>query len=239
MAVASSIWQRRIERAQQLSGQHPFAEEILRFYVHVAGFQQDLQLCVGTQRPSTEAEIDRALAESELAELTSRFASFLSLAEEHGPQQLCALGKDLRARGPVFWSELLNATWSAERASDAQAILALIVLQPYAELLQSRASKRPSLNTYAVCPFCQRKPCVGVMRPLGDGAARSLVCSFCVNEWEFRRIVCPGCGEEDDKKLPVYTASDFEYIRVECCESCKTYIKTGPDEERPRRPARR
>jgi FdhE protein len=61
---------------------------------------------------------------------------------------------------------------------------------------------------------------------MGDGASRSLVCSFCLAEWEFRRLVCPGCGEENDKKLPVFTADDFDYIRVECCESCKTYIKT-------------
>ena len=61
---------------------------------------------------------------------------------------------------------------------------------------------------------------------MGDGGARSMICSFCFAEWEFRRIVCPGCGEENDKKLAVFTASDFDYIRVECCDSCKTYIKT-------------
>ena len=60
---------------------------------------------------------------------------------------------------------------------------------------------------------------------MGDGGARSLVCSFCLSEWEFRRLVCPGCGEENDRKLPIFTASEFDYIRVECCESCKTYIK--------------
>lgn len=53
-----------------------------------------------------------------------------------------------------------------------------------------------------------------------------MICSFCLAEWEFRRIVCPGCAEENDKKLAVYTAAEFDYIRVECCDSCKTYIKT-------------
>ena len=36
----------------------------------------------------------------------------------------------------------------------------------------------------------------------------------------------PGCGEEDNGKLPVYTAAEFDYIRVECCDTCKSYIKT-------------
>ena len=52
-----------------------------------------------------------------------------------------------------------------------------------------------------------------------------MVCSFCHAEWEFRPIVCPGCGEENDKMLPVLTASEFDSIRVECCEASKTYIK--------------
>jgi FdhE protein len=77
-------------------------------------------------------------------------------------------------------------------------------------------------------PFCNREPALGVLRQMGEGGARSMVCSFCFAEWEFRRIVCPGCGEgeEYDNKLEVFTASDFDYIGVECCESCKTYINT-------------
>jgi len=92
--------------------------------------------------------------------------------------------------------------------------------------LRLRASLPPAESRYAFCLFCRRKPSVGVLRQMGEGASRSLICSFCAAEWNFRRLVCPGCGEEDDKKLPVFTASDFDYIRVECCESCKTYLKT-------------
>ena len=77
-----------------------------------------------------------------------------------------------------------------------------------------------------LCPFCKRKPGLGVLRPLGDGGQRSLVCSFCLAEWEFRRIVCPGCGEENHAKLPVYTAEELKHVRVEACDSCRTYIKT-------------
>jgi FdhE protein len=47
-----------------------------------------------------------------------------------------------------------------------------------------------------------------------------------MTEWEFRRIVCPGCGQEDHAKLPVYTAESFPYIRVDCCDTCHTYIKS-------------
>ena len=61
----------------------------------------------------------------------------------------------------------------------------------------------------ALCPFCNRKPAAGVLRQQGDGGRRSLLCGFCLTEWEFRRVICPGCGQEDHAKLPVYTADEL------------------------------
>jgi FdhE protein len=139
---------------------------------------------------------------------------------------LAELSCELHSRGQKVWTELLNAAWSTQSRSGAEGFLALAFLQPCAELLRSHAPLRPNQLTRALCPFCNRRPGIGVLRPMGDGAARSLVCSFCLGEWQFRRIVCPGCGEENDQKLPVFTAAEFDSIRVECCDVCKTYIKT-------------
>jgi FdhE protein len=222
----SSPWQRRIQRAQELAKQYPFAGEILGYYVQVARFQEDLHHRLSAVLQSPVASADRELTSVELAELASRIEAFLSVAETHGPKALVELSRGLRASGRDSWSDLLQRSWVAHSASDAEGLLAQAFLQPYAELLRSRASLRPSRTTYALCPFCNRKPTLGVLRQMGDGGARSLVCSFCLSEWEFRRLVCPGCGEEDDRKLPIFTAGEFDYIRVEGCESCKTYIKT-------------
>jgi FdhE protein len=221
-----SPWQRRIQRAQELADQYRFAAEILRFYIHIARFQEDLHQRLSTVLQSPAASVRRDLTASELSELSSRFEPFLSMAEAHGPKPLAGLSRELRARGQAAWSELLKRGWTLHIAADAEGLLAQAFLQPYAELLRSRAQLRPSQTTYALCPFCNRKPALGVLRQMGDGGARSMVCSFCLAAWDFRRIVCAGCGEEDDKKLAVYTASDFDYIRVECCDACKTYIKT-------------
>ena len=223
-----SPWQRRIQRAQELAGQHAFAAEILGFYIHIARFQEDLQQRLSTTIPrkSQPVSIPLELTPDELENLGSGFEAFLSVAEEHGPKPLVELSGGLRARGRDFWLELLNEGWTAQTPSDARGLLAWAFLQPYAELLRSRAGMRPAATGRALCPFCNRKPCVGVLRQMGDGGARSMVCSFCLAEWEFGRIICPGCGEQNDKRLPVFTATDFDYIRVECCETCKTYIKT-------------
>ena len=84
------------------------------------------------------------------------------------------------------------------------------------------------MNTTAVqptCPFCFDHPLVAILRPEGDGGRRTLLCGRCFTEWEFRRLMCPGCGEEDREKLPVYTSPEFPHIRVEACDTCRRYIK--------------
>ncbi len=223
-----SPWQRRIQRAQELAAQHSYAAEILGFYIHVARFQEELhgRLGAAIPRSASPAPLQGELHPVELELLSCQFDSFLAVTESHGPKALVELSRELRGHGKDFGAELLSAAWSSHAPSGAQGLLAFAFLQPYAELLRSRAQPRRVSTAHALCPFCNRKPGLGVLRQMGDGGARSMVCSFCLAEWEFRRIVCPGCGEENDKSLPVFTATDFDYIRVECCDTCKTYIKS-------------
>jgi FdhE protein len=222
-----SPWQRRIHRAQELVRQHPFAAEILEFYIHVARFQGDLYHRWNSAPPRRSQSVSAVaeLSRHELESLSSGLESFLSVTEAHGPQPLAELSRELRGRGREFWTELLKNAWTAHSLIDAQGLLAFAFLQPYAELLRSCAQLPPVATARALCPFCNRKPGLGVLRQMGDGGARSMVCSFCLAEWDFRRVVCPGCGEENDRKLPVFSASEFDYVRVECCDTCRTYIK--------------
>ena len=221
--IKLSSWQRRIHRAVELSRQYPAAAEILAFYIHVAEFQQEWHHRVSLLLQSSSSLADASLSPAELAELLPGFDSFLSMAKERGPAPLAERIRELRAHARS--AALLAAAWQAASPSNAEEFLAQAFLQPYAELLRSRAKLRSSPTIYALCPYCHRKPSFGVLRPMGEGSARSLICSFCLAEWEFRRLVCPGCGEENDKKLPIFTAEEFDYIRVECCDTCKTYIK--------------
>jgi FdhE protein len=220
-----SLAQRRIERAEELAVQRPFAGELLEFYVRLVRFQDDLRRQIEIS-PLKRASLNADFGEAELSELGARFPSFLSMVEAYGPQRSAVASRELRACEPEFRRELLCSSWREAGSRDAAGLLAQAFLQPYAEWLRARTPVRPLHGAYAVCSYCNRKPVVGVLRPKSEGSARWLVCSFCSHEWEFRRLVCPACGEENDRSLPVYTASDFDYVRAECCESCKTYLKT-------------
>ena len=81
-------------------------------------------------------------------------------------------------------------------------------------------------STPSVCPFCSARPVAAVLRGEGVGGKRWLLCSVCATEWPFRRLLCPNCAEEDKTRLPVYTAPQFSHVRVEACDSCRTYIKS-------------
>jgi FdhE protein len=219
-----SPWQRRIERAEKLATLHPPVAEMLHFYIEITHFQQDLYpelariVGLATHLSANPAQEPALVAE---------FATFLSTIERHAPARLTEVAQELQSAGKESWSELLDAVWTrtAVSPSQPQEFLALAFLQPYAELLRARANLNLNGYTHALCPFCNRKPGVAILRQQGDGGRRSLLCSFCMSEWEFRRVVCVACGEENDRRLPVYTAAEFDYIRVDCCDTCKTYVK--------------
>jgi formate dehydrogenase accessory protein FdhE len=224
-----SRWQQRIQRAGHLATQHSSVAEILGFYANVARFQEDFyrRLETAADGSAKAASAEQRFGPQESPEILASFDPFLSIVEKLGPARLAALARHLQQLSPASWSELLDASWTATESPDEapEEILARAFLQPYAEFVRSRPAMKSDGYIHSLCPFCNRKPGLAVLRQQGDGARRSLMCSFCLAEWEFRRIVCPGCGEENNAKLPVYTASDFDYIRVECCDSCHVYLK--------------
>ena len=225
--MAQNEWQRRIARAEELGAQYTFAAEFLRFYAAIARFQESLY---GDLYRSSAGSDSEPFAHPLPRELAGRFGEFLSVVEQNGPAPLREAAHELRDGGEDPHFQLLTVFWN-EAQTDAlppgpNDFFARAFLQPYAASIRSRSSMRGGGPTLYLCPFCKRKPGVGVLRPLGDGGQRSLVCSFCLGEWEFRRIVCPGCGEENHAKLPVYTAEELKHVRMECCDSCRCYIKT-------------
>ena len=256
--MGETVWQQRIRRAETLAAQHPFAGQILTFYIHLARFQQDLyrrldQLSAGvapavfqekerTSRPLPARRDAGASNPSpsnpspsnpgspELAELLANFPAFLAVVQKQAPIRLAQIADHLGQAPSDSWTDLLNNAWSVQdptqHPSDPTEFLALAFLQPCAEFIRTRVPLQLEGYTHSLCPFCSRKPALAVLRPLGDGARRNLICGFCLCEWEFRRIVCPNCDEQDHAKLPVYTADEFPYIRVECCDTCHTYIKS-------------
>ena len=230
VAVSGSEWGRRIDRAEELAARYVSAAEILRFYAAVARFQAELSREVeSSEWVGKAASGPNPFAMSLDGEVASGLSRFLPVIERNGPDRLSEAARELASRDARMQPRLLSAFWEGDGAAmpaDTDDFFARAYLQPYAVGIRMRANLRWNGPTVYVCPFCKRKPGLGVLRPLGEGSQRSLICSFCLAEWEFRRIICPACGEMDPTKLPVYSAEELPHVRVEACESCKCYIKT-------------
>jgi len=221
----------RIRRSERLSATYSFAAEFLELYRSIASFQSTLFQLASSGPRLGEIQAQDLRGAPDLTLLLPQFRGFLSLVEQEGPAALAESARQISALSSDSWVSLLNAYWTEAGRSDQQVgafaqFFPRAFLQPYAELLAVQAPKPPLAATSMVCPLCSSRPLLGVLRPEGDGGKRFLLCSFCSYEWDFRRILCPVCGEEQENKLPVYVAEQFPHIRVESCDTCKFYLRT-------------
>ena len=206
----ASSWDLRAERARQLANTHAAAAEILQFYTAVAKLQK------GVYGRLQSAQAQRP----ELSVLLPHFPALLSLVQRAGPAPLSQTAANL-ALNQEQWQSLLTD----QNADDQHAFFARALLQPYFEYQANRSGVATN-SVQPDCPFCGERPQVAVLRGEGDGGKRSLVCSLCATEWDFRRLLCPNCGEETERNLPVYVAQEFPHVRIEACDTCHTYIKS-------------
>jgi FdhE protein len=221
----------RIRRAERLAVTYSFAAEFLELYRSLARFQSALFQFGSSGATQAEKPAQDLRGDLDLTLLLPQFRGFLSLVEQKGPAALAESARQISALSPDSWIRLLNAYWTQAGRSDQQVgafaqFFPRAFLQPYAELLAAQAPKPPLAATSMVCPLCGSRPLLGVLRPEGDGGKRFLLCSFCSYEWDFRRILCPFCGEEQEGKLPVYVAEQFPHIRVETCDTCRFYLRS-------------
>jgi FdhE protein len=82
----------------------------------------------------------------------------------------------------------------------------------------------------AVCPVCGGAPQVSMIaEESGEfmgGSPRSLICGRCASRWGFPRATCVACGEDDSRRVGGWTADAWPAIRIEACDTCRSYIKT-------------
>lgn len=74
------------------------------------------------------------------------------------------------------------------------------------------------------CPVCGSLPNIGVLGGDKEGGM-SLVCSLCETQWDFKRLYCPFCGNDNHEWLGYLVTEGEEWYRVNYCDKCKLYLK--------------
>ena len=232
-------WDKRIQRAMELAERYPSAAEVLTFYRHILEFQKTLCADVASVSPSS-AGVEAPFCERlDLDIAVQQLPALLALVQRKGPSKLAqeaaeiGAGKLHLSSPPCYASseqqrEMLRSFLLSTDGNEPESnhFFARVLLQPQAGRLATTQQTQSADSSASVCPVCGARPQVAVLRPEGDGGKRFLVCAFCSTEWEFRRILCPVCGEVDHQKLPRYSAEDFAAVRVEACDTCKYYLKS-------------
>jgi FdhE protein len=208
-----TTYQARIARADRLSATYLDASPLLNFYAELARFQHP----VFSELQSKSA--------TDLGALTCYFPGLIKIVLRKGTELLASFASEHLCSADAQL-QLLSAAWEGGETLDpAGRFYARVLLQPYAEYLASRGDINAT-GAGATCPFCNARPVAGVLRGEGDGGKRWLLCSLCSTEWPYRRVLCPGCGEENKDKLPIYIAAEFPAARVDACDTCHTYLKS-------------
>ena len=223
-----SSFAQRIQRAHDLSDRYPSAAELLRFYARLAFYQQHVFDCLGQSTRTGSADPWPLLIELVLP----LFPDFARALAGISPTPMRHRALDFAASDAVEQTHLLMHFWNGGFAQDSltsapsDRFIALAFLQPYAEWLAQSGHSISAAVRHATCPTCVSEPICAVLRDRDHGAGRSLVCSLCMNEWSFLRVVCPACGEDRFESLPVFTPQEVPHVRIDACETCHHYIKT-------------
>ncbi len=211
-----ATFDQKIARATELAAAGGEASGLLGFYSELLRFQ----------KPIFEAFQSKGI--TDVRTLVPYFSGLIELANRNGPEPLARFAS-AHLQTAADRESLLLVYWEGNAgdasATPADVFFARVLLQPFAESLATRGPIDAQSDS-GTCPFCSHKPAVAALRGEGDGGKRWLVCSLCSTEWEYRRIICPNCREEQKDKLPVYTAAGLEYVRVDACDTCRAYLKS-------------
>jgi formate dehydrogenase maturation protein FdhE len=225
-------WDARMARATSLAARDAGAEELLRFYRALAGWQR----AVAEQwLPTISAHpLPGLVLEALDATLVlDAVPSMLAWLGYTAPPDLRRATAALAVLTPIEWRSLFEQYVATRGEMDASAdpfstFVLEAVIQPLADIVGTRAAEAQPVasGTPNRCPRCDGLPVAGVLREEGQGARRSLVCGVCLHEWGFVRLACVACGEQRFDVLPVFTAEELPLVRIEACDTCRGYLKT-------------
>lgn len=219
----TDVWERRLRRAEVLEREWPFAAEFLSFFRRLLEFQRQAHRDFSSVKIADPFDLD-----------VERFIPYilplLELAGQHGSPVLSEWADLIAEDGPEEWAERFRTYWGAgrfEAPTEGGEFFVPALLQPYLEALRPVGPAASEENPTR-CPFCGSRPIASLLREdrTAETVRRTLVCSLCAAEWEFPRVLCPGCREERPEKLPRYTAQEIPWIRVEACDTCRRYLKS-------------
>ena len=169
------------------------------------------------------------------------FNSLITIAERKMPEDAKNILEIIK--DPQFdWEKMIRASFdrieeeptNGEKKKSAETeenldLIDLFVeesLRPELEYVADKYGEIIAQSGWAegYCPTCGKEPKIGEIRGDEEGE-RYLFCHQCGYKWNFRRIKCPFCGNEEQHSLAYFAVEGEEHYRVDVCNKCRRYIK--------------
>jgi len=181
--------------------------------------------------------VDFSSVAYDLTESKDYFLALLEIAEKRSPGETGEMARKIR-EGEISFNDLIyesfnpplleeNAAVDEEEENSYDLVELFLeeslrpalekVVQTYGDVV------RKSEWSEGYCPICGREPKIGEIRD--EEEIRYLYCNQCGFEWDYRRIKCPFCGNEEQQTLAYFTIEEDSRYRVDVCNQCKRYIK--------------
>jgi len=247
-------YQRRLEKKiTQLKGKSYISEELVNLLADVARLQLAARIDATVVLPDDSelappeavfqgmSLIGREMFPHDSAQAATLLIELITLLEKtggplgDGAKAVAKAMEDGEFTPTELFDKFLNddtkffASWT-ERTPDAPKTIAFLAFASLGPSIEAAADilaeKLPEMKVPEVgtCPICGSLPLISSLKE--KEGYRHATCSFCRHEYRIKRIACPVCGEDDQKKLTFFTVDEEPGFRVDVCESCKTYIKT-------------
>jgi FdhE protein len=171
----------------------------------------------------------------DLSQPRQYFFKLLEIAKKRSPDETDKILKDLD-QGSLDYESMVRDSFvrepeeqtpeEEERIFDLLGLFVEESLRPALEMVAEKYHDVIVKSEWAegYCPVCSKEPKIAELRE--EEGFRYLYCNQCGFEWNYLRIKCPFCGNEDQQELAYFTIEGEEKYRVDVCNNCKRYIKT-------------
>ena len=138
----------------------------------------------------------------------NRFCDTLRILLEKDFEKIAKIGEEIKIGRDEFIFTLIN------------------LFKPFLLSLRSAVDSEIDSSKWlkSTCPFCGFEADMAKIVESKD-SKRILHCALCEYEWDFRRIYCPVCSNDNPETLG-FLAGENEVFRIDYCDECKGYIKT-------------